>query len=91
MECTCKLLVKLYNVEFEGAWGRGDQIYKDIWLTNDKGFKSLLSQEFGLAIGALEYHQFLQSCVVVYAKLENLDIQGPGDAIALLVSDDFRA
>src|ERR1035438_7270041 len=87
MDCTCKLLVKLHNIELDGAWGRGDQIYKDIWLTNDsEGCRPLLSRNFATLIGKLEFEQFRLPCVVVHSKVERADIEEDVDAQALLTS-----
>src|SRR5258706_13568617 len=87
MSSSAKVLIKLYDIELEGIWGRGDQIYPGLWLTNDReGFESLLTSILANGAGVLEFSQFISPCVVIYSKLEKTEVESPRDAIALLSS-----
>jgi len=87
MNCDYSLIVRLYDIELDGAWGRGDQIYSNVWLTNESaGFKQLLTPLLSQGAGGLEFDRFLSSPVVVWAKVENAQISGHHEALALLTS-----
>lgn len=85
MNAVARLLIRLYHIELDGMWGRGDQIYLDVWLTNDlAAFKDFLGPQLAKAAGNLEYCQFRPGCVAAYSKLEKVDIKSSEEALALL-------
>lgn len=87
MNCDYSIIVRLYDIELDGAWGRGDQIYSNVWLTNESaGFKQLLTQLLSQGAGGLEFDRFVSSPVVVWAKAERAQISGHNEALALLTS-----
>src|ERR1043166_1952073 len=80
-------IVRLYNLEIEEDLDRGDQIYPDVFITNNQAcIRRLLTPRLRPEIGELEFQQISGNGPVIYTQGESERISDPQQAQALLCS-----
>lgn len=83
----CRFVVATRDIELEGSWGRGDQIYEGLWLTNEiEPCRKLLTKPFRDGIGQLELHHLETSGALIYGSRDDAPLASVKDALALLTS-----